>query len=626
MSNVLLAGLADQEAAAAEIMVDMAWHDARCIVLRRSPNLTLPEQSPAARACEHCVVDLFGIGLRRFTPEHAQQLLDFLDGRSAVVLAWGHGEEGWMGRALNLGRGQLIEWLSTPYTSQDLRAALSKVRAVPRVQAGQARKDQAAAPARTSFLRPNAADPTPPAAAKPTRTSFLRPGAAPETPPAAAKPARPSFLRPNQEQTPAPTAPAPTRPSFLRPGSEVPVTPAAAKPGSKPASTPASATPPASPAKSAPATRPSLLRPGTVVPVAPTRSTAPQTPPPARTSFLRPGPKDEAAPPPTQAASAPPTAKAPSPPPAAPAPPAPGPAAAKPAAKQPPAAKPASAEPVPAAPPLATVAPSAVAAKEADKAPGLSIPVRPKAAEPVAAAHPMEPMEPGVGLLNGAYPALVAAFPELDEHEFFKLIERVIAIKGPVLMNSRETSAGVTAFVIDVRQGWVASKMPAAVLTKVANTPSLLKCVNVSPLAPLELDAELRQRFGDEYASIQRPLDHVCWILGESVLKQYPPTLRGDLRFRLRRTPNFTALGKVDTFEIQLAAICSRMPQSVLDLQRAFPNKDPIQIERFVILSILSGAGIVLSKASTSKTRAAAAQPEQKARRGFFKSLLDKLF
>ncbi|MBR6976284.1 MAG: hypothetical protein IKH84_05240, partial [Ottowia sp.] len=86
MSSILLAGLTEQEAAALEILVGMHWRDWQVVALKRSLSLSIPEQTSAARAADVCVVDLFGLGMRRHTPEHEERLIEFLDGRSAVLL------------------------------------------------------------------------------------------------------------------------------------------------------------------------------------------------------------------------------------------------------------------------------------------------------------------------------------------------------------------------------------------------------------------------------------------------------------------------------------------------------------------------------------------------------------
>ena len=97
MNSMLLAGLTDHEAAAIEIMIGMNWHDQRVLTIPRGLGLGVPEQSAAAKACEQGVLDLFGFGMRRHTPEHEAKLIEFLAGRSAVLLVWGGGG-GWLER------------------------------------------------------------------------------------------------------------------------------------------------------------------------------------------------------------------------------------------------------------------------------------------------------------------------------------------------------------------------------------------------------------------------------------------------------------------------------------------------------------------------------------------------
>ena len=105
---------------------------------------------------------------------------------------------------------------------------------------------------------------------------------------------------------------------------------------------------------------------------------------------------------------------------------------------------------------------------------------------------------------------------------------------------------------------------------------------------------------------------------------------RGDLSFRLHRFPNFTLLQDIGPLDIQLASICARMSQSLSDLVRAFPRHEA-EVDRFVALCVLSGlAGVtqVVPVAPVLTPPAAPTKPaaQTAARRGFFKSLLDKLF
>ena len=149
MKKILLVGLTDQEAAAIEIMIGMNWRDAQCTVLRRSLSLAMPEQTPEALACTHCVVDLFGLGMRKYSAENAERLMAFLGGRSAVALAWGADGGGWTGQKLPLAAGQVLELLVMPYSSHDMKTALGKVRE------GKAPAEMAAAPAGRAFATPS---------------------------------------------------------------------------------------------------------------------------------------------------------------------------------------------------------------------------------------------------------------------------------------------------------------------------------------------------------------------------------------------------------------------------------------------------------------------------------------
>ena len=127
MKNILLMGLTDHEAAAVEIMIGMNWRDHRCITLKRELSLAIPEQHAAARSCEACVLDLFGLGMRKYSPANATRLMEVMAGRPAVLLTWGDGG-GWLEAKLPLAKGQHIGWVGMPYTSAGLRDAIKKVK------------------------------------------------------------------------------------------------------------------------------------------------------------------------------------------------------------------------------------------------------------------------------------------------------------------------------------------------------------------------------------------------------------------------------------------------------------------------------------------------------------------
>lgn len=183
MSSILLAGMTDQEAAALEILIGMHWRDWKVVTLRRSLSLSIPDQNPAARAAEVCVVDLFGFGMRRHSPEQEQQLLDFLGGRSAILLVWGTGG-GWNEAEPQTAPGQQLECIKVPYTSVAIRSALNGILTGEKKtgRASAARKPAAegeAPPARKSAVE----DEAPPPARSMRRFAVEEPALAPEAPP-----------------------------------------------------------------------------------------------------------------------------------------------------------------------------------------------------------------------------------------------------------------------------------------------------------------------------------------------------------------------------------------------------------------------------------------------------------
>ena len=85
-----------------------------------------------------------------------------------------------------------------------------------------------------------------------------------------------------------------------------------------------------------------------------------------------------------------------------------------------------------------------------------------------------------------------------------------------------------------------------------------------------------------------------------------------------------TRLGAVGPLDVQLAAACARAPQSMNALARLFPGREQ-EVYRFAVLTLLSGAAQV-TPGDSALPVAAAPLPNDAQRRGFFKSLLDRLF
>lgn len=437
MKNILLMGLTDHEAAAVEIMIGMNWRDHRCITLKRELSLAIPEQHAAARSCEACVLDLFGLGMRKYSPANATRLMEVMAGRPAVLLTWGDGG-GWLEAKLPLAKGQHIGWVGMPYTSAGLRDAIKKVKEAAERMVPPAAAAVAAAPA-----------------------------------------AMPAWRRAMELADQLKRKPAPMR---------------------------------------------------------------------ARASAPMPLPK-------AQASS------------------------------------------VSLAPPATRMATDAV------------------------------------GLGKGALAALLQVFPLLRDQPLIGLTEKIIGHDGPMVLRIGTDAA----FVTHTRAGWLASGLPVSALLKLLRTPRLVESVRAEPLDPDHVEETVRQRFDGKFHRAQKPLDVITWELVSDVMRDMKLQRQGDLTFQLRRFPNFPMLAGVGPLDVQLAAICARMPQSISELLRAFPKHEQ-DVLRFVVLCVVSGlakvipggpvaAGAVASpRAAQAPVAAAARKPEVAARRGFFKSLMDKLF
>ena len=467
MKNILLMGLTDHEAAAVEIMIGMNWRDHRCITLKRELSLAIPEQHAAARSCEACVLDLFGLGMRKYSPANATRLMEVMAGRPAVLLTWGDGG-GWLEAKLPLAKGQHIGWVGVPYTSAGLRDAIKKVKeAAERM--------------------------VPPAAAAVAAAPAAMPGRA-------------------------------------RPVVSLDVEPAL----------------PAAVAEAEPAAVPAWRRAMELADQL-KRKAAPMR---ARASAPMPLPK-------AQASS------------------------------------------VSLAPPATRMATDAV------------------------------------GLGKGALAALLQVFPLLRDQPLIGLTEKIIGHDGPMLLRIGTDAA----FVTHTRAGWLASGLPVSALLKLLRTPRLVESVRAEPLDPDHVEETVRQRFDGKFHRAQKPLDVITWELVSDVMRDMKLQRQGDLTFQLRRFPNFPMLAGVGPLDVQLAAICARMPQSISELLRAFPKHEQ-DVLRFVVLCVVSGLAKVIpggpvAAGAVAPPRAAQAQapvaaaarkPEVAARRGFFKSLMDKLF
>ena len=118
-------------------------------------------------------------------------------------------------------------------------------------------------------------------------------------------------------------------------------------------------------------------------------------------------------------------------------------------------------------------------------------------------------------------------------------------------------------------------------------------------------------------------------LLASATLGTQAPRLARDAQLRLKGFPDYTRLPRVPDFFIQLAAICVRLPQTLTELQAAFPGCDSRDIKRFAFLCATSGLGQLRLVAGVP-VRSTGGPPRPATRvathQGFFAALLHKLF
>ena len=238
-----------------------------------------------------------------------------------------------------------------------------------------------------------------------------------------------------------------------------------------------------------------------------------------------------------------------------------------------------------------------------------------------------------VGLGRGAMDALLTMFPSLQNLPIVALGMKIVTSKGPQLLKAQPD----TEIVLSFRQGWLVSSLSIPELRKLALTPYLANFIHVAHLPEQHVEDLVRQRFNGRFRRAQIALDEVTWNLFDDAIRGQTLVPTGDMRIRLRRFPNITALGNTTSFDIQLATICACAPHHVSDLLRAFPRQEQAVL-RFVVLATASGLMSVIAQdapiipAQQVPARAAsiekplASGPQMRAQRSFFKSLLEKLF
>lgn len=231
---------------------------------------------------------------------------------------------------------------------------------------------------------------------------------------------------------------------------------------------------------------------------------------------------------------------------------------------------------------------------------------------------PFSSIEAPIGIEKGAFENLISAIPTADTH-FLNLIVRVIKTPIPYTL-----TIGSSFFFIDAKNEWASASVPISAILKTFNTAQIFEEASLVALDESHPDAAILLRGDARQNRIGKRLELVIWELVSRSLKDMPLKATQDISFRLRRFPNFTQIEQTTALDLQLAAICSRSPQSLYRLFKTIPQREA-DIMRFVILCIMTGSLEVIP----GKTLAVI--PEQPRfvspeRRGLFRSLLDKLF
>ena len=223
-------------------------------------------------------------------------------------------------------------------------------------------------------------------------------------------------------------------------------------------------------------------------------------------------------------------------------------------------------------------------------------------------------------------PALWDLLPGLQRSRFLRLAEKLRGSSALALY------VGAAQLLLHPKEGWVAAGMPVSALIKVLGNVEQLDTASLERLsAPVaaQMQQELTAGRSQRY---MLALDVVLWELCSHAMQGLSLQLQGDAMFKLQRFPNVTQLAQVGNLDVQLAAMCVRGERSLQKMLQLFPGQEA-KVLRFVALALLSGLGtlqapvLALSpSAGLAKNSKLPATRGHKERRGFLRSLLDKLF
>ena len=223
------------------------------------------------------------------------------------------------------------------------------------------------------------------------------------------------------------------------------------------------------------------------------------------------------------------------------------------------------------------------------------------------------------GIEDGAFALLD---PLIPDSPVWRVLRTVLNAPHRVQL----MSAGPLAFLFDRVSGRVTSSAPASTLVKVLNTTDLHTRVVVEPVAEEYRINVITKRFPAASRPVRMSLDAMIWdMVGDAFDARgaHPAPGGTSLLMQLRNFPNFNQLHRVGPLDVQLASITSSAPRSLEQLLGLFPAHHH-DVMRFFLQSALSGLAVV--KPDGGGQAVASVRKSDESRRGFFRSLLDKLF
>ena len=223
------------------------------------------------------------------------------------------------------------------------------------------------------------------------------------------------------------------------------------------------------------------------------------------------------------------------------------------------------------------------------------------------------------GIEDGAFALLD---PLIPDSPVWRVLRTVLNAPHRVQL----MSAGQLAFLFDRVSGRVTSSAPASTLVKVLNTTDLHTRVVVEPVAEEYRINVMTKRFPAASRPVRMSLDAMIWdMVGDAFDARgaHPAPGGTSLLMQLRNFPNFNQLHRVGPLDVQLASITSSAPRSLEQLLSLFPAHHH-DVKRFFLQSVLSGLAVV--KPDGGGQAVASVRKSDELRRGFFRSLLDKLF